>query len=102
MVSEDTVISIYVELELEMSFSGLNLDKKNYKKFISRQDRTIATYSNQEKGIIYTVDETHDDVTAIEYLPAAKDCKDLLRPRHPLEIGLDRSKYRLLSLQNTT
>ena len=78
-VSEDTVISIYVELEVEMSFSGLKLDKKDYKKFISRKDPTIATYSNQEKGIISTVDQTDDDVTAIEYLPDAKNSKNLLR-----------------------
>src|SRR5690349_16697007 len=54
-VSEDTVISIYVELEVELSFSGLKLNKKYYKKFVSRQDPTLATYSNREKGIIYTV-----------------------------------------------
>ena len=78
-VSEDTVISIYVELEVKMSFSGLKLNKEDYRKLISHQDRTIATYSNKEKGIIYTVDETDDDVTAIEYIPEAKDCKNLLR-----------------------
>jgi len=78
-VSEDTVISIYVELEVEMSFSGLKLDQRNYKKFISRGDRTVATYSNHRKGIIYTVDEKDDDVTAIEYLPTAKDCKNVSR-----------------------
>jgi hypothetical protein len=73
------VISIYVELEVEMSFSELKLDKKHYTKFISRQDPTIVTYSNEDLGIIYTVDKTDDDVIAIEYLPAAKDCKDVLR-----------------------
>lgn len=77
-VSEDTVISIYVELEVEMSFSGLKLGKKDYKKFVSRKDPTIATYTNIEKGIIYTVDQTNDDITAIEYLPDAKECKNLL------------------------
>ena len=73
------MISIYVELEIEMSFSGLKLDKKHYTKFINRKDPTIATYSNEEIGIIYTVDEKNDDVTAIEYLPTAKDCQDVLR-----------------------
>lgn len=79
VVSEDTVISIYVELEAEMRFSGLNLDKKKYKKLISPQDPTVATYSNDDEGVIYTVDEKDDDVTAIEYLPRAKDCRDVLR-----------------------
>ena len=67
-VSKDTVVSIYVELEIEMRFSGLKLDKKHYKRFTSRKDPTIATFSNEKKGIIYTVDEKDDDVTAIEYL----------------------------------
>lgn len=74
-VSEDTVISIYVELEVDMSFSGLKLNKKHYAKFTSRQDPTTATYSNEALGIIYTVDEKEDDVIAIEYLPTRQDCK---------------------------
>lgn len=78
-VSEDTVISIYVELEIEMSFSRLKLDTKHYTKFISRRDPTTLTYSNEGLGIIYTVDEKDDDVMAIEYLPKAKDCQALLR-----------------------
>lgn len=78
-LSKDTVMSIYVELEVEMRFSKLNIDRKKYKKFISPQDPTIATYSNDREGIIYTVDETNDDVSAIEYLPTAKDCQDVLK-----------------------
>jgi hypothetical protein len=96
-VPEDTVISIYVELEIEMRFSELKLDKKHYTKFISRQDPTIATYSNEKIGIIYTVDQKDDDVTAIEYLPMAKDCQELLR-------GAKRSrlkKLRSVALRST-
>jgi hypothetical protein len=78
-VSEDTVISIHVQLEVEMRFSALKLDKKKYKKFVSPQDRRVATYSNRKDGIIYTIDEKHDDVTAIEYLPTAKDCEQALK-----------------------
>jgi hypothetical protein len=78
-VSKDTVISIHVELEVEMRFSALNLDKKKYKRYPSPQDPTIVTYSNDEQGIIYTVDEEHDDVTDIQYLPTAKDCQAAMR-----------------------
>lgn len=78
-VSEDTVISIYVELEVVMKFSALNLDQKKYKKLISQQDPTVASYSNNDEGIIYTTDQKDDDVTAIEYLPTAKDCRDVLK-----------------------
>jgi hypothetical protein len=78
-VSENTVTSIYVEVEVEMRFSTLNIDKKKYKKYISPEDPNLASYSNDEEGIIYTVDLKNDDVTAIEYLPTAKDCQEVLK-----------------------
>lgn len=81
LVSEDTVSSIYVQLEVEMRFSTLQLDKTKYKKYTSPQNPAIATYSNDEEGIIYTVDEENDDVIAIEYLPSAKDCQDIVKNR---------------------
>lgn len=77
LVPQDTVTSVYVQLDVAMSFSGLKIDGKKYKKYVSPQDPTIATYSNEEEGVIYTVDEKNDDVIAIEYIPAAKDCNDL-------------------------
>lgn len=76
-VSENTVISVYVELEVEMRFSTLKIDMKKYKKYISPQNPALASYSNDEEGIIYTVEE--GDVTAIEYLPTAKDCQEVMR-----------------------
>jgi len=79
VVSQDTVISIYVELHAEMKFSQLNLNKKNFQKLISPQDPTIATYSNHKEGIIYTVSEDDDDVSAIEYLPSENACEDALK-----------------------
>ena len=78
-VPKDTVISIHVQLEVEMSFSKLNIDKKNYEKFVSRKDPNLVTYSNDKEGIIYTVNEENDDVKAINYLPTAKDCQDVLK-----------------------
>ena len=79
LVPKDKVISIYVQLEVEMSFSKLNIDQKDYEKFVSRKDPNMATYSNDKEGIIYTVNEENDDVTAIEYSPTAKDCQDVLK-----------------------
>lgn len=78
-VPKDTVISIYVHLKVEMRFSKLNIDKKKYEKFVSPEDPNVATYSNDKEGIIYTVNEENDDVTAIEYLPKAKDCQKIRR-----------------------
>jgi hypothetical protein len=80
LVPQDTVISIYVQPEVKMSFSRLKIDKKKYEKYVSSTDPTVATYSNKEQGIIYTADQQNDDVIAIEYLPTAKDCQDMLRP----------------------
>ena len=78
-VPEGTVLSIHVALEVEMSFSALRLDKKKYEKYVSPQDPTVATYSNEKDGIIYTVDQKHDDITDIQYLPAEKDCEQALK-----------------------
>ena len=81
LVSEDTVLSIYVVLEVGLKFSTLNLDKTQYKKSVYPEDPNLAIYSNDEEGIIYTVSQEDDEVTAIEYLPSANDCEDLIRHR---------------------
>lgn len=97
LVSEDIVISIRVELEVEMRFSTLNLDSKKYEKLISPQDPNLASYSNDEEGIIYTVDLKNDDVTAIEYLPTSKDCQEVLRRATPAGVQSSRRKARCVS-----
>jgi hypothetical protein len=79
LVPKDTVISIYVQPQVDMTFSKLQIDNNKYKKYVSPKDPNIATYSNDEEGIIYTVDQENDDVIAIEYTPTAKDCHDILR-----------------------
>jgi len=86
-VPKDTVISIYVELGVEMRFSKLNIDKKKYEKFVSPKDPNVATYSNDKEGIIYTVNEENDDVIAIEYVPMAKDCEEVMRSGKRARIG---------------
>lgn len=79
LVPKDTVLSIRVVLEVEMRFSALKLDKAKYKKQVVVADATQATYTNDEEGIIYTVDEVNDDVIAIEYLPTDRECRDLTK-----------------------
>lgn len=81
LVSEDTVLSIYVVLEVGLKFSTLKLDKNKYKKSVYPEDPNLAIYSNDEEGIVYTVSQEDDEVTAIEYLPSAKDCEDLIKSR---------------------
>ena len=102
LVPKDTVISIYVQLEVELKFSKLNINKRKYEKLVSRKDPSFATYSNVKEGIIYTVNEENDDVTAIEYLPTAKDCQDLLRHAKRSRLKKLRSQNRLyFELQNS-
>ncbi|HKC65387.1 MAG TPA: hypothetical protein VKB86_17225 [Pyrinomonadaceae bacterium] len=79
LVPSDVILEISVDLEVEMRFSTLNIDRTKYKKKIIIPDGSQAIYSNDEEGIIYTVDEVHDDVISIEYLPSAKDCQDLIK-----------------------
>jgi hypothetical protein len=95
LVSEDIVISINVELEVEMRFSTLKIDMKKYKKYISPQNPALASYSNDEEGIIYTVED--DDVTAIEYVPTATDCQDVMRRAKPAGVQSSRRKARCVS-----
>jgi hypothetical protein len=81
LVPKDTILSIFVTLEVEMRFSKLGLDRTKYKKALSPEDATVAVYTNYDEGIIYTVDEEHDDVMNIEYLPADKDCQNIIKCR---------------------
>jgi hypothetical protein len=100
LVPKDTVISIYVQLEVEMRFSKLNIDKKKYEKIVSPQDRTEATYSNDKEGIIYTVNKENDDLTSIEYIPTAKDCQDVMRRAKPAGVQSSRPKSTLREFVN--
>jgi hypothetical protein len=91
-ISETTVMSVDVELEVEMRFSALKIDKTKFKKFTSPQNPIIVTYSNEKEGIIYTVDHDRDEVIAIEYLPTAKDCKEIIRTGKPTGVESLRPK----------
>ncbi|HEV2913029.1 MAG TPA: hypothetical protein VGX92_06915 [Pyrinomonadaceae bacterium] len=77
----DTVLYIYVEMEVEVKLSALSLDKSKYKKYTSPQDPAIATYTNDDEGITYHVNQEDGTVTAIDYLPASRDCETLVRQR---------------------
>ena len=74
-VPTNTVLTIRIEPEVEMKFSKLKLDRKKYKQTKSGHLLTVISYSNDEEGLIFTVDE--DEVTAITYLWSAKDCNKL-------------------------
>ena len=79
--ANDTVREIYVQLEDWLKFSKLNIDKTKFKKNIYPEDPNLAVYSNDDAGIIYVVSERDGDVMTIQYLPSAKDCRELSKKK---------------------
>lgn len=83
-VPANTIIAIYVEFEEYKSFSELRIDKRKFRLHRFTDDTTVpqATYTNEEEGIIYYVDESDDEILEIKYIPSKKDCDEVLK--HPL------------------
>jgi hypothetical protein len=83
LIPKDTVLSVYVQLELPRSFSNLRLDKTKYVRQSLLVGPPMATYTNLKEGIIYTVDESDDDIVDIEYLPTSDDCQRIIYSNAP-------------------
>lgn len=77
LVSRDTVLEIFVTVEVEMKFSELKIDRTKYNTRRSTHLLTYASYSNADEGIVYHVAD--DEVTEIIYFHSAKDCREVLR-----------------------
>lgn len=87
VVAKDTVLSIFVEPKQGLKFSRLRLDKSKFIRTAIVSGPGLYSYSNRTDGIIYTVDESDDEVIDIEYLPTVADCQRVLaliapRPRN--------------------
>jgi hypothetical protein len=78
LVTKDTVISIFVTIESDLKLSELKIDTSKYKKSRSAHLPSILNYTNDEEGIVYTVDEADQEVMHITYLPSARDCQNLI------------------------
>jgi hypothetical protein len=74
---QDTVLDIFVTPEVEMKFSKLKIDKDKYTQTRSAHLLTVISYSNDDEGIIYAVDD--DEVTDITYVPSKTDCQELIK-----------------------
>jgi hypothetical protein len=83
LVSKDTVVSIFVTLEVSRTFSSLNLDKTKYQRRPFNAGPAYVDYINWDEGIIYSVDESDDQIVGIEFLPADADCKELVARSTP-------------------
>jgi hypothetical protein len=80
-VRMDTVLGIYVDVEVDIKFSVLKIDKTKFKKTIPPKYPDITVYSNWEEGIIYEIDEKDDRVWVISYIESDKDCQEVLKNR---------------------
>src|SRR6185295_17782481 len=81
LVPNGTVLDIFLNLEVELKFSDLKVDRAKYRAIRNGHLPTIVAYSNDEEGVVYTVDEEDDEVMDINYLPTAKDCQTLIDGR---------------------
>lgn len=79
LVAKDTVLRIAVTLDSAVKVSELGIDKKNYQRTAVDAYRPTATYSDFTDGIVYTIRESDDTVTNIDYLPSAKDCEEVIK-----------------------
>lgn len=83
LASDDAVISIFVEPATKRRISDLKLDMKNYERRPVSPFPQTFVYANEMEGIVYTVDESEDEVLHITYYPSSSDCKDIIAQRAP-------------------
>lgn len=77
----DTVTRIRVGVAVPMKISALKLDPRRYKKFTSPAAPHHTTYTNEEEGVTYTVDEDGEEVLHIDYYESRADCAEMMRQR---------------------
>jgi len=74
LVAKDTVLRIAVTLDSPIKISELGIDKKKYERTPIEAYQPSATYADFVEGVVYTIRESDDKVTFIDYLPSARDC----------------------------
>ncbi|HEU4507511.1 MAG TPA: hypothetical protein VFR78_04680 [Pyrinomonadaceae bacterium] len=79
LVAKDTVLRIAVTLDSAIEVSKLGIDKNKYERTPIHAYKPTATYSDFTDGVVYTIRESDDAVTFIDYLPSAKDCDEVIK-----------------------
>lgn len=79
LVVKDTVLKIAVTLESPVKISKLGVDKEKYQRTPFHAYQSTATYSDFSEGVVYTIRESDDTVTSIDYLPSVKDCEEIIK-----------------------
>jgi len=79
LIKEGTVVEIHVTIERSMKFSRLKIDKSKFERTRNPVGLAVFEYSNSQDGIIYSVNEDTDLVVEISYVPAERDCENLIK-----------------------
>ena len=80
LVAKDTVLKIAVTFDSSVKVSKLRINKKRYERTaVEPAYQPTATYADFTVGVVYTIRDSEDVVTNIDYLPSAKDCEDVIR-----------------------
>jgi hypothetical protein len=88
LVAKDTVLKIAVTFDSSVKVSKLGIDRKKYERTaVDAAYRPTATYSDFTVGVVYTIRESEDAVTNIDYLPSAKDCEDVIQSKGPAAVN---------------
>ncbi|HEU4712258.1 MAG TPA: hypothetical protein VFS76_11865 [Pyrinomonadaceae bacterium] len=88
LVAKDTVLKIAITYDSPVKISRLGIDKRKYERTaVSAAYRPTATYSDFTVGVVYTIRESENVVTNIDYLPSAKDCENVIRSQPPAAVN---------------
>lgn len=83
LLAKDTVVKIAVTFDSPAKVAKLGVDKAKYQRTPFPAYHPSATYSDLSEGVVYTIRESDDTVTNIDYLPSAKDCEEVIRSQAP-------------------
>lgn len=83
LAAEDAVMSIFVEPKVTRRISDLKLDMTKYRRAPVSPFPQTFVYENEADGIVYTVDESEDELMHITYYPSSADCQDIIAKRAP-------------------
>ena len=84
LVPKDTVLSIYVEPRQPQKFSALGIARSKFTRTAIVSSADLFSYSDLNEGIVYTIDESKNEIRDIEFLPSSSDCKVVIDTKSPI------------------
>jgi|SRR5687768_728828 len=77
LVAKGTVLRIAITLERETSFQLKN--KNKFTKAPVDNNVPTSTYTDLDDGVVYTVRNSDQKLTAVDYWPSMSDCNEIVR-----------------------